>query len=292
MCDTKVMSDGRSRNWCFTWNNPFPDEHVEMFQKDLEDSAKYYVMGYETAPSTGTIHIQGYIDFHNAKRITGLKKKYPKQIHWEKRKGTWAQAVEYCKKDGNFTEWGEPNRPGKRTDIDNVKKMVKDGRGMAEIIEVATSYQACKFAELAMKYKKPTMKYERKNVYWYFGPTGTGKTRTAMEMAGEDVWLSAAGGLRWFDGYDGQENVVIDDFRASNSPFSQLLKILDGYPVQVEIKGGFRWWNPKNIWITCPTHWRETYKLENSTDKEGQLEQLGRRITVCKQFGDEAPFIE
>lgn len=285
----------RSRSWCFTWNNPYPNDRVEEFASLLEDGkAKYYIFGYEVGAS-GTPHIQGYVDFINATTLSALKKKYDNKIHWESRKGTFEQAVEYCKKDGNFQEWGVPQvKKGKRTDIEKVKEIVKDGGNMADVLEVVTSYQACKFAELAMKYKKVPMKWYDKQVRWFWGPTGTGKTRTAIEEAGEGVWRNNSGSLKWFDGYDNQEHVIFDDFRSSWAAFSYFLNLLDGYPVNVEIKGGHRLFAPKIIWITSPLHPSEVYKLDHDKNKDGSLKQLMRRITEIRYFGDEiiAPEIE
>jgi len=281
----------RKRNWCLTWNNPYPDEHVEDFEAKLRNGdAKYYVFGWETA-STGTRHIQGYVDFVNAKTMKSLKKKYPKEIHWETRKGTWEQATTYCKKDGVFDEWGVPPRQGKRSDIDTIKQLVKDGVGMTEVIERATSYQACKFAELALKYRKTPMEWYDKRVIWFWGPTGTGKTRRAIAEAGPDVWRSSCGSLKWFDGYDGHKHVLFDDFRASWCTFSHLLNLLDKYPINVETKGGFRMFKPDVIWITSASHPQNTYKLENSSDKDGDVDQLMRRIDEVVAFGDGPPVL-
>lgn len=281
------MTEKRSRNWCFTWNNPYPDEMVEDFANLLETNyAKYYVFGYEVGAS-GTPHIQGYVDFINAKTLKSMKKNFCEKIHWEARKGSWLQAVDYCKKDGHFKEWGVPQKvKGKRTDIDKVKEIVKNGGNMSDVIEATSSYQACKMAEICLKYRKIPMKWYDKKVYWYWGTTGTGKTRSAIEEAGEDVWRSNCGSLKWFDGYDNQENVIFDDFRASWGSFSTLLNLLDGYPVNVEIKGGHRLFAPKRIWITCPTRPEITYSLVHSKDKDGEIQQLLRRITLVKQFGE------
>jgi len=275
----------RSRSWCFTWNNPYPDEAVEQFAGLLEDKkAKYYVFGYEVGAS-GTPHIQGYIDFESAKTLSSLKKNYGDKIHWETRKGTWEQATDYCKKDSNFKEWGIPAKGrGKRSDIDKVREIVKEGGNMTDVIETVSSYQACKFAELAMKYRKIPMKWLDKKVYWFWGPSGTGKTRTAIEEAGELVWRNNSGSLKWFDGYDNQEHVIFDDFRSSWSTFSYLLNLLDGYPVNVEIKGGHRLFAPKCIWITCPTKPEDTYRLDHCNDRDGQVLQLIRRITLVRYF--------
>lgn len=57
---------------------------------------------------------------------------------------------------------------------------------------------------------------------WFFGETGSGKTREAVRLcreqfAGDWVMLDITKG--WFDGYDGQKAVILDDFRAGSVPF-------------------------------------------------------------------------
>lgn len=108
------------RNWCFTLNNYTNDEYEKLKQLTCE----YIILAKEIGDK-GTPHIQGYVEFKGGKRITTLKK-INDRIHWEARKGTSAQAIAYCKKDGNFEEIGTPKKQGCRTDLDDLaKKIVK-----------------------------------------------------------------------------------------------------------------------------------------------------------------------
>jgi len=70
-------------------------------------------------------------------------------------------------------------------------------------------------------------------VLW--GPTGTGKTRRAWELGGVDAYPKIPNTKFW-DGYQGQKAVIIDEFRGDIS-ISNLLRWFDRYPVLVEIKG-------------------------------------------------------
>ncbi len=95
---------GRSRNWCFTLHDPDPSdlERTELF-------AQYYCWGREKCPTTGRIHLQGYIELKEGMTIPQVKKKMGlPRIHLESRRGTQLQAIDYCKK-GNQTheEWEE-----------------------------------------------------------------------------------------------------------------------------------------------------------------------------------------
>lgn len=88
------------------------------------------------------------------------------------------------------------------------------------------------------------------NVYFYWGPPGTGKSRRAAEEAAEtglDTYYKPRGD--WWDGYCGQGNVIMDDFYGWIK-YDDLLKICDRYPYSVPIKGGYEIFITKNIWIT------------------------------------------
>jgi len=65
-------------------------------------------------------------------------------------------------------------------------------------------------------------------VHWLAGPTGCGKTMMAFGN-GEDVWMSSV--LPWFDGYVGQAEAILDDYRSGDIPFNRLLRLLDRYPL-------------------------------------------------------------
>ncbi len=99
----------------------------------------------------------------------------------------------------------------------------------------------------------------------------------SIDSVGDTWW--ANGGLRWFDGYDGHECAILDDFRPEWCKLSFLLRILDRYPMAVEVKGGMRQWKPKTIYITCPKHPEECY-----LDAGEDIKQLIRRITTIKEF--------
>lgn len=110
------MPTPRSTRWCFTINNWTPDHEVKLRALDI----KYLVWGRETAPTTGTRHLQGFVIFNAPKRRGWLTENIG-QAHFEPTRGTSTQAADYCKKDGDFEERGGlPNRGGQRTDIDNI----------------------------------------------------------------------------------------------------------------------------------------------------------------------------
>nr|QTE03515.1 MAG: replication-associated protein [Luscinia sibilans CRESS-DNA-virus sp.] len=110
------------------------------------------------------------------------------------------------------------------------------------------------------------------HVYW--GPTGTGKSRRAWELAGLDAYPKAPTTKFW-DGYQSQEHVVIDEFRGAIE-ISHILRWLDRYPVLVEIKGSSTVLRAKQIWITSNLHPSQWYvTLDPAT-----YAALERRLTI------------
>jgi len=89
-----------SRAWCYTINN-FTEEDRDGLRAL---TCAYNIFGYERGDE-GTPHLQGYVQFAQAKTLTAVKKVMPR-AHLEPRKGTVDQAVEYCKKEGDFEEFG------------------------------------------------------------------------------------------------------------------------------------------------------------------------------------------
>jgi hypothetical protein len=66
-------------------------------------------------------------------------------------------------------------------------------------------------------------------IYIYVGPTETGKTRTAYDLYGQDLYSlpqSKGSGTYW-DGYHGQETVLIDEMYGNRFSWGFLLQLLD-----------------------------------------------------------------
>lgn len=85
-------------------------------------------------------------------------------------------------------------------------------------------------------------------VHVFWGRTGTGKSRKAWGEAGMDAYPKDPRTKFW-DGYNGQRKVVIDEFRGSID-ISHMLRWLDRYPVIVEVKGSSTCLVADEIWIT------------------------------------------
>lgn len=149
----------RSRSWCFTLNSPpegMAREVVERVWASLQN-ANYLIGGLERAPTTGQIHLQGYVHFATQRQLSALKKiKTLPGAHWEVARGTPEQNKIYCSKENNFHECGELPEQGKRTDLAVIKEMVlQKNLPMAKVLEVIEKPNQLKFAEALMKYQQP-----------------------------------------------------------------------------------------------------------------------------------------
>lgn len=115
----------RAHHWCFTLNNPTEDEQRrirELFSPGT--GVQYLVVGQERGDS-GTPHLQGFVSFGTRRRLQQVRAALGNRIHAEAARGTPQQASEYCKKEGDFAEWGTlPPGQGKRTDLDRYKSWV------------------------------------------------------------------------------------------------------------------------------------------------------------------------
>jgi len=268
------MSSGKSRSFCFTVFKQFSLEDI----KGKFADAEYYVFGEEICPTTGQSHLQCFVYFKNPRSEKAIWKIIP-GVHVEPCKGSPEQNSAYCKKENKFIEKGTCPAQGKRSDIDYVRDVIKETNSMRRVVEVATSYQAVKMAEVILKYQEPGRNW-LPEVYWFYGPTGCGKTRLAQEILGDDYYTCMGTG-KWFEGYDAHENVLIDDLRGDFMKFHELLRLLDRYPFRVETKGGSRQFLAKKIIITCPRPPEEIFPQKVINEDIGQL---FRRIKQIIEF--------
>lgn len=268
-------AERRTRSWGFTLNNYTQGEHDAIWARRIEHGIQYLCMGYEVGQS-GTPHLQAFTYFAQAIGLSKLKELIPR-AHWDPITNKDYYIDNYCMKSGKFNEAGERPKQGKRTDIDMIKTLVAQNAPMEEIYDKCTSYQAYRIGEIGKSLKSRKRNWVTE-VYCFFGKSGSGKTRAAFEESGDNPWCSS-GTLQWWDGYNEQENVIFDDFRADHVKFHILLQILDRYPFRVQVKGSSRELLAKKIIITSPMPPWNWYELADE-----KLEQLKRRITGIFEF--------
>jgi len=255
----------RSEYWVFTINNPRNDQCPEGWRDVV------WAVWQKERGAEGTEHLQGYAVFKNRKRIDWLKKQ-DAGAHWEPRKGNHAQAKAYCTKAdtrvaGPWQVGEEPaeKEQGKRADLLVLKRKLDEGATEAEIASDPDTFPVwAKHHKVVARYRMLTGKQRDWPVFTQviWGAPGLGKTRLARDMAGPAAyWLPRpAGQVAWFDGYIGQDTIVIDEFYGWLS-LDLLCRILDRYPMQVETKGGAFPLTVKKVIITSNVPPAQWYKL-------------------------------
>lgn len=317
------MAERRISEWCFTLHRYDGDGGSPTGPQRISDAADGVSVTYlcyqpEKCPTSGKKHLQGYICLSSKRTLKGVKDLIfgPSfsHVHLEPCKGTSEENRTYCSKEESrdsdasfaFVEHGDhraiPARSGQgaRNDISAYAAIIADGGSLYDAASenpgMFVRYYRGLGALQSTLFARPRKRtadglFVRPDVHWYYGSTGSGKTRAVFDLIGDADYYSKPPGDLWFDGYTGQQILLLDDFRASWFTFGYLLRLLDSYPLQVAVKGGYVNFSAKTIYITAPRKPQDVYAgLEARA--EGSIAQLTRRIHLIKLFGDEPPLVE
>lgn len=170
-----------------------------------------------------------------------------------------------------FELGAKPIRLNCKTDWEQVWEDSQGGNIMAipPFVRVK-SYRTIR--AIASDYVKPRAMERCCKVYW--GVTASGKSHRAWEEAGPEAYPKSARSKFW-DGYQGEEDVVIDEFRGAID-IGYLLTWLDKYPLRVEVKGSSMPLNAKRYWICSNLEPKDWYpEIDHVT-----LAALLRRLEV------------
>lgn len=223
--------------------------------------AVYWIFGIELAPTTGRRHLQGYFETPDTVRFSAALALLPLGCHLEVAKGSAEQNMVYCKKGDHWKDWGAP-RPGRghRSDMEDIRADLDAGADMRAISQ-AYFGQYVRYHRGFEKYLNLHKKSGRTSLVlrWFFGPTGSGKTTTLQGMVdGRDAfWLETSPTGTWWNGYDGEDIVVMDELRAGWFPHNILLRILQTAPYSAPCHGAKVMLNCSQIFITSnlpPSH--------------------------------------
>lgn len=255
-----------ARRWCLTINN-YGDADIGQFE-NIKESSTYFIYGKEVAAS-GTLHLQCFVCFKTPKRLPALKKIWP-TAHFEVSVGTPDQASTYCKKDGSFVEYGTLPT-GKTGSAEGGKATAAKWRSIADLAimgkmnqimeeyprECVASYTKLKQIGFDFKITPPDLSEPCGE--WLCGKAGVGKSYTARK---ENPILYNKMMNKWWDGYDHQEVVLLEDMDPSYEQSMQyFLKIwADQYAFRVEIKNHSAMIRPKKIIVTSQYHIKEIFK--------------------------------
>lgn len=287
----------KSRNWCGTLNNPTSNgrDWLDAVTRGCAQ-LKFLVFQREEGKNE-TPHFQFYAEFKGSKTLDYVKKVFVR-AHLEKRRGNRQQAIEYCIKDeGRIAgPWWYPvelkledyaNKPGKRNDLLVLYDAIKSGKRKRWLFDNHTisMFRFGRVYDRLQPLMKPKMR-DKVEVVLMYGPPGSGKTWSIFgnpDIDQNEVWTPPIGKGGWYDGYDGQEIVVFDDFMGAGShlSLSDLLRVLDRYPVQTPVKTAFCWFNPAKIYITTNYSPEKWYTYGDRQASYRAIERRVDRVITC-----------
>lgn len=251
----------RTRNWCFTINNYTAEDESSL----LTLGHRYLVYGREVG-ECGTPHLQGFVVFGTVKSLRTLKSLMPR-AHLEPSKADSLCNFKYCTKDGDFVEDGarpctpkEKGEKGGEAEIarwDATRTACKEGR-LDDIPSDIFIRNMGAIERYAKRFKpSPVSNNPESRNLWIYGPPGTGKSigaRRAGELLGLRTYMKNTNN-KWWDNYDGEELVIMDDFdKYQVKDGGDMKRWLDIYPFQAETKGGQTLIRPKVVIVTSNYH--------------------------------------
>jgi len=316
----------RARLWTATLFDPVPGD-IEHLNSCVDRGDVTYWCGQgELCPTSQRLHLQFCFCLSQSRTLIGVKRlmfvsPHLRTVRLAVSKGTMEQNRTYCSKPesfaadsgfpfvetGEFGDCPERNGQGERSDLHTIGQRIIGG---ASLKEIASDYpdSFIRFHRGFESLRQTVLSVPRPwtndaanvpcDVRWFYGSSGSGKSREAFAIASVDPdrpYYSKSSGNKWWDGYVHQPIVILDDFRADWFTFSYLIRLIDRYPMSVEVKGGMVNMSATMFIITCPMRPEHLFAKLNASD-DGRMLQLTRRITETRLFGEEppapAPYVE
>lgn len=239
------------RNFCFTLFGRRKDEGpLPLLLVDVPSYVSFVVYQLERCPDTDKLHFQGYLECVGQQTFVRIKKDWPalKTAHFEPRRGSQAQAIEYCEKEDTqvapSVRFGEPKSQGSRSDLSEIKEKIDLKRSLSSVCQDHFS-SFCRYSKFFKSYKREiTLPRDFKTkVLLFVGPSGLGKTRSATLLCsylGSSCYKlpQPKGSGTYWDDYDGQDTVFIDEMDGNFFTPTFFNTLCDRYECVVPVHGG------------------------------------------------------
>jgi len=270
--------------WMVTINNP-TDADLTQCRVVADEHAVYSVFAKEVGEQ-GTPHVQGFVALKERMRVSALSKLL-KRAYLAPCKGSTFSASMYCKKgEQSHAEWDELNVKGpnfgknadfvETGDITLCNDAKRGGGGKRashrlheentakydEVVQLAKKHRFedidagmmlrfhASIKRIAQDHPVKLADLPFKTGHWYYGPPRTGKSRTARAEHAHCGYYDKPCN-KWWDGYRGEDVVIIDDFDLNHKVLSTFVKRwTDHYAFPGEMKGTTVQIRPLKVIIT------------------------------------------
>lgn len=280
----------KARHTLWVLNN-WTEIDLEKCRDYAEISARYMCWSQEVGEKEKTPHLQGYVAWDSPHSLEKFKKDLGGKLHYGDEHGNtngtaWANR-QYClgqvKKKGftdnpTFEEYGEIPKQGERTDWAHAVRDLQAGTDISSVVEHQPQLLPCVRALERFQMIRLKPLHRPVNVIVITGRSGWGKTRWAYDNY-PDLYSKPSG--PWWDGYTGQKTILLDDYYG-DIPYDQFLRVLDRYPINLPIKGGFVYGQYTTVIITS-NHTPSLWYVQGYTDA------LNRRISIHRDEHNHAP---
>jgi len=316
---TATETPYQGKDFCFTINNPnarckpyseLANKLEAMLGTPAGQGVQFVVWCREEGKS-GTNHLQGFFQLKKKMRESTLHVKLaPFKMHMEAAKGTAQDSIHYVHHTGKHADkpgllegpwnYGSPihRQQGQRTDIAAMVEAIKDGASVKTLCRDHTS-SMLKYFSNASKIAQILSEKSRKwktELYIYTGRAGAGKSYQAREEGRQylkdnnldeeiyDMPVPSKNSPAWFQGYEGQSVVIINDFYGTID-INMMKNMADEHQMLVPVKNGHAQFLARRIYITSNVGWKNWWGSDILA-ANNHMEAMQRRITVEKHFTD------
>jgi len=284
------MPSQKSNCWFATWHNIDNIKNITFNPKTMYYLAYKGEIGEETKKQHYHVYVQ--MMWQACKSEVYKEIGMSKEDGWlAKSKASACEAARAyvlkqetgCAEPVEFGEWHKYEQ-GKRNDITQFVEAVKSGASEAVLYTEHTDLMLRypnSVPRIRMAFAEP--RTWKTVVDVFYGTTGSGKSHQAHNEAPEAYRMTqgnSSGYTVWWDGYIGQETVILEDF-AGWLPYRYLLTLLDKYPLNVQVKGSMTPFNSKRIIITSSKMIDDWYNYE---ELKVNKQELMRRIDSMTLF--------
>lgn len=243
-------------------------------------------------------HMACYGNTTTLKKVSDILYK----AHVEPQLGGKEALKRYLLKEGKYAEKEEKilftmgieaiqDRQGKRNDLEEIERLLKEGATPEQIFEVSFRYRKfekmIKAEYINKRIKETPIIKENLRRIWIVGESGTGKSYYYKELCDEvgveNIYFATDfenGGLDYYIENGAPSILFLDEFKG-NMKFSQLLVLLDKYSraqYHCRYSNCFCLWSTVIITSVFPPNEVYTYMVDDEKRKRDRVEQLLRRI--------------